>query len=272
MRNHTANRLLSLVLALVMVLGLLPAFPASATALSWQETALTVEPDRSHRLVNDTEQSQLPNPGDTVRVSIVLEDAPTVGAGFSTMGLAQNRQAIDYDLELNRIQKSMEQEISRRVLGGKKLDVVWNLTLVANIISANVPYGSLDAIRALPGVREVRLERQYSPDTREPQSAISGGMIGSHEAWQSGYTGAGTRIAIVDTGTDTDHLSFDNGAFLHALKQNAAERNLTYENYLKTIDLLDVGDVNKVLRQLNVMPLWPSRQMLRMEFTVYIVV
>ena len=252
MRNHTANRLLSLVLALVMVLGLLPAFPASATALSWQETALTVEPDRSHRLVNDTEQSQLPNPGDTVRVSIVLEDAPTAGAGFSTMGLAQNRQAIDYDLELNRIQKSMEQEISRRVLGGKKLDVVWNLTLVANIISANVPYGSLDAIRALPGVREVRLERQYSPDTSEPQSAISGGMIGSHEAWQSGYTGAGTRIAIVDTGTDTDHLSFDNGAFLHALKQNAAERNLSYENYLKTIDLLDVGDVNKVLRQLNV--------------------
>ena len=252
MRIQPASRVLAFVLALVMVLGLAPVSSAAASGLRWQETKVAAEPDRSHRLVTDIEKAELYRPGDTIRVSIVLEDDPTVGAGFSTMGIARNPGAIGYDLELNRVQKAMEQEISRRALGGKKLDVVWNLTLVANIISANVPWEAVDAIRAVPGVREVRMERQYSPDTAQPQTAVSGGMIGSHTVWQSGYTGAGSRIAIVDTGTDTDHQSFDNDAFLYALRQNAEEEGLSYERYLSEIDLLDAGDVNLVLEHLNV--------------------
>ena len=251
MKRNPASRLLAFVLALVMVLGLLP-LSGAAAGLVWHETDLTLQPDLSHRLVTDTEPEEFHAPAETVRVSIVLEDAPTAGAGFATKGIALDEKAVAYDQALSRTQKAMEQTISTQALGGKKLDVVWNLTLVANIISANVPYGSLDAIRAVPGVREVRLERQYSPETVEPQTYNSGTMTGAASVWQSGYTGAGSRVAIVDTGTDTDHQSFDNGAFVHALKQNAAERNLSYDNYLKTIDLLDTGDVNKVLRQLNV--------------------
>ena len=251
MKTHPANRLLAFVLAVVMVLGLVPVSGA-ASGLVWNETDLDIQPDQSHRLVSDTESEKLPQATDTVRVSIVLEDAPTAGAGFTTKGIALDEKAVAYDQALSRTQKAMEQTISAQALGGKKLDVVWNLTLVANIISANVPYGSLDAIRAVPGVRDVRLERKYSPETVEPQTYNSGTMTGAASVWQSGYTGAGSRVAIVDTGTDTDHQSFDNGAFVHALKQNAAERNLSYDNYLKTIDLLDTGDVNKVLRQLNV--------------------
>ena len=251
MKRNPASRLLAFVLALVMVLGLLP-LSGAAAGLVWHETDLTLQPDLSHRLVTDTEPEEFHAPAETVRVSIVLEDAPTAGAGFATKGIALDEKAVAYDQALSRTQKAMEQTISTQALGGKKLDVVWNLTLVANIISANVPYGSLDAIRAVPGVREVRLERQYSPETVEPQTYNSGTMTGAASVWQSGYTGAGSRVAIVDTGTDTDHQSFDNGAFVHALKQNAAERNLSYDNYLKTIDLLDTGDVNMVLRQLNV--------------------
>ena len=250
MKKHPANRLLALVLALVLVLGLVPG--AEAEGLVWHETELDIQPDRSHRLVSEGEPAALHAPTDTVRVSIVLEDTPTAGAGFATQGIARDQQAAAYDRALNRTQKAMEQTISRRALGGKKLDVVWNLTLVANVISANVPFGALDAIRAVPGVREVRLERQYSTDILEPQTYGSGGMTGATELWQSGYTGAGSRIAIVDTGTDTDHQSFDNGAFLHALKQNADERGSAYEQYLTELDLLDAGDVNRVLERLNV--------------------
>ena len=251
MRTHPVNRLLSFMLALVMVLGLVPVSGA-ATGLSWRETELTVQPDRSHRQVSAQEQADDHEPTDIVRVSIVLEDAPTAGAGFATMGIARDQQAVAYDRILSRRQKAMEQTISTQALGGKKLDVVWNLTLVTNLISANVPYGSLDAIRAVPGVREVRLERQYSPETVEPQTHSSGEMTGAAALWQSGYTGAGSRIAIVDTGTDTDHQSFDNGAFLHALEQNAADLGLSEEQYLSRIDLLDTGDVDRVLELLNV--------------------
>ncbi|MBQ4549493.1 MAG: S8 family serine peptidase [Oscillospiraceae bacterium] len=251
MRIHPAKRLLSLVLALVMVLGLAPC--AGAEGLVWRETDLTLQPEQSHRLVADSEEAGLYAPTDSVRVSIVLEDEPTIRAGFATGGIALNPQAVAHDRVLSRHQKQMEQTISAQALEGRKLDVVWNLTLIANIISANVPYGALDEIRAVSGVREVRLERKYSPDTAEPQTYASGGMTGAVSLWESGYTGAGSRVAIIDTGTDTDHQSFDNGAFLHALKQDAAEEGISFDRYLEeSIDLLDTGDVNRVLRQLNV--------------------
>ena len=96
----------------------------------------------------------------------------------------------------------------------EKLDVVWNLTLAANLISANVPYGQIQAIQSLPGVKEVVVETRYEPcvvdmeETADPNMATSHLQIGSSNAWAAGYTGAGSRIAVIDTGIDTDHQSF----------------------------------------------------------------
>ena len=123
MRRNPANRLLALVLALVMVLGLVPVSGAAA-GLVWNETDLAVQPDQNHRLVNDSEKNEPYAPADTVRVSIVLEDAPTAGAGFATKGIALDEKAAAYDQALVRTQKAMEQTISAQALGGKKLDVV----------------------------------------------------------------------------------------------------------------------------------------------------
>ena len=215
MRIQPASRVLAFVLALVMVLGLAPVSSAAASGLRWQEIGAAAEPDRSHRLITDIEQAELYRPGDTVRVSIVLEDAPTAGAGFSTMGIGSNPEAMAYDRNLSSIQKVMEKTISARALEGKALDVVWNLTLISNIISANVPYGKIDAVKAVAGVRDVVLERAYEVQTAEPNTYSSAAMTGSSTVWQSGMTGAGTRIAVIDTGTDTDHQSFDNGACMH---------------------------------------------------------
>ena len=43
----------------------------------------------------------------------------------------------------------------------------------------------------------------------KPNMAIATGMTGTNLAWQAGYTGAGSRVAIIDTGLDTDHQSMD---------------------------------------------------------------
>lgn len=51
-----------------------------------------------------------------------------------------------------------------------------------------------------------------------------------------------------DTGIDTDHQSFDNGAFDYALQQEANGN----ENYIKSLDLLDQSKVTAVLSQLNI--------------------
>lgn len=146
------------------------------------------------------------------------------------MAIAQNAEAMAYNDQLQARQQTLEKTISAQALGGKQLDVVWNLTLVGNLISANVPYGSIEAIKAVKGVQDVVLERTYTPcvvskeETATPQMYTSSEMIGSGAVWAAGFTGAGSRIAVIDTGTDVTHQSFDNGAFLYSLEQNAAAR------------------------------------------------
>ena len=239
MKKHTPSRFLSLMLAICMMLSF--AIPAHAeSGLSWQEVDSSAAIDLSSRQVTANVQTAVQHKDtDQVRVSIVLEEKSTIHAGYATMGIAQNHEAMAYRDRLEAKQETMAQRISAQVLGGQELDVVWNMALVGNIISANVPYGKLEEIRALDGVQDVFLEQQYEPQTDasgdEPQSYISSGMTGAEIAWDCGYTGAGSRIAVIDTGTDTDHQSFDTDAFQHALEENAKKAGKSYDSYVQEL-------------------------------------
>ena len=113
---------------------------------------------------------------------------------------------------------------SKKALDGQSLDVVWNLTLATNIISANVQYGQIEKIEKIKGVDSVLIETQYEPcvvkesETTDPNMATSSSMIGSSVAWADGYTGAGSKVAIIDTGADTDHPSLSGAAYSYAVK------------------------------------------------------
>ncbi|MGX8715671.1 MAG: S8 family serine peptidase, partial [Lachnospiraceae bacterium] len=140
---------------------------------------------------------------------------------------------------------------------GKELDVRWHLTLAANIVSANVAFGDIDTIKAVDGVESVIIERRYEPAVTEttkagPEMATSGEMIGSQTAWADGYTGAGSRIAIIDTGIDDDHQSFSSDALDYALAENAEAAGMSADEYIKGLDLLDEAEIKSVLRKLNV--------------------
>ena len=49
-----------------------------------------------------------------------------------------------YRARLENEHASVISRIEKNVLGGESLDVVWNMTLAANIISANVLYGQME--------------------------------------------------------------------------------------------------------------------------------
>ena len=254
MKKQLFKRFVSLLLVVCMVLGYVPA--ANAASVTWKETDQKITAEWTDRLVKEkTEDTR--DESEMVRVSIVLEEPSTVGAGYATMGIASNPNAMAYRDTLLANQKRMEKTISHQVLGGRSLDVVWNMTLVGNIISAWVPYGSLEKIAAIQGIKAVAMEARYEPAVAQrdegvaPTAYPSGEMIGSGTLWNSGYTGAGTRIAIVDTGTDTDHQSFDNGAYLHALEENAAAKGMSYEQYITSLDLLTPQKIAEVLPDLN---------------------
>lgn len=232
------KRALSVLLALVLSLSLVtPTWaadktPASGTGngLTWEKidnrsTDLRLDKNNAEKVAQDTPEYA---DTDVVRVSIVLKDASTLAKGYSSEDIATNSAAMKYRQKLETKQEKMAKTISKKALGGEALDVVWNLTLAANIISANVEYGQIEKIEKISGVEAVLIETRYEPcvvkdnETTDPNMATSGSMIGSHVAWADGYTGAGSKVAIIDTGADTDHPSLDPDAFTYAVKDSGA--------------------------------------------------
>lgn len=258
MRQHNVfRRALSLLLVLAMLAGFV--YPVEATGANSkprfeleqiENSAVTAQRPMNHMGTVSTEDTGSLNMDQIVRVSIQLEKAPTIDAGFALKGIGQNANAMAYRDGLAREQAQLQAAIERQALNGQKLDVVWNLTLAANLISANVPRGSIETISAIDGVKAVVLEKRYEPQVvsaggeYDPNMAISGQMTGSIQTWQAGYTGAGSRIAVIDTGLDTDHQSFDAAAFEYALEQVEAEKNVRY-------DVLDTQELETLLPQLN---------------------
>ena len=154
--KQAMKQVLSWILVISLVLGLLPAVHASG--VRWEKTDLEITAQMSDRLIQKDESAER-DPGEKVRVSIVLDKPSAVQAGYATMGIAANTRAMDYRAQLLSTQKRMERTISTQALMGQPLDVVWNMTLVGNLISAWVPYGSLEDIAAIRGVKSVTLAK-----------------------------------------------------------------------------------------------------------------
>ena len=81
------------------------------------------------------------------------------------------------------------------------------------------------------------LEARYeaalaSRDELDPDMSIASGMTGGQYAWSGGYTGAGTAVAIVDTGLDTDHQYFDPEAFEYAISESESDVALMDADYI----------------------------------------
>lgn len=261
MKRLWKKRLLALFLSVSMLLTLIPSAFALGdeggnsgpnNGLTWKQvdnSAVSAPIGREE--IEEPEVKPLYDDSEEVRVSIVLEEEPTL-ARFSMDGKGGlSSRAKAYREGLRNYQADAAAYISEAVLDDEPLDVVWNLTLVANIISANVKYGEIEDIKALDGVEDVIVETRYEiqgfPVEADPQMVISTGMTHTTQTWDTGYTGAGMRIAIIDTGLDIEHQSFDNAAFLHALGQDAEEAGKTLSDY----DLLDADEIAGVLDELN---------------------
>ena len=259
MKKHLGKRLLSFFVVLTMIFGLIPSFDVNAAEspkLTWKETDKEITSDFLGKVPEKEEEPALYEADEMVRVSIVLKGKSTLQAGFSTKALASNEKAAAYSANLLQQQKKLESTIEAKVLDGKELDVVWNMTLVGNMISANIPYGKIEAIEKLIGVEQVVLEQQYQPqDTTagsiEANMSGSAAMVGAQPAWLDGYTGVNKRIAVIDTGIDTDHQSFSSDGFLHSLKMNAELKEMSYSKYMESVDLMNADDISAVLTKLH---------------------
>ena len=164
MKRRSIQKLLALVLALTMLCGLtVPAAAAgrSGTDILFEETdSSAVTAELPLRQLEDGSGESGHQAGDTVRVSILLEEKPALKR-YSLQAVTGSSAAVQsYRSQLEQRQDQVAAAISRQALNGSRLDVVWNLTLAANLISANVKYGQIQDILSVDGVADVVVEQR----------------------------------------------------------------------------------------------------------------
>ena len=114
-----------------------------------------------NRPAKEAERKSAEEADDMVRVAIALDKPSVAEAGYRVNNIANDPAAQAYRGELERYQA----EITRRIeaLTGEPLDVVWNITLTANVISANVRLSDMERIRTVEGVASVEQETLNEP-------------------------------------------------------------------------------------------------------------
>ena len=111
---------------------------------------------------------------------------------------------------------------------GETVEPQRQYTTLLNGFSATVTYGQYKALKELDCVESVFLSPTFSllPDTANSTRMIGGGL-----ANETGFTGEGMLIAILDTGVDMDHQIFSKTPANPALTQDAVKDLLSHYDF-----------------------------------------
>ena len=116
----------------------------------------------------------------------------------------------------NRLKKA--QDAIRGSITGKGGRIQAQMQSAYNGFQAAVPADQLGAVASLPGVVAIHKVRTYSID-----NAVSVPFLGVPQVWQNtGYTGQGVKVAIIDTGIDYTHADFGGPGTTEAFAAAAA--------------------------------------------------
>ena len=200
--------------------------PANVTALAYDRTSK--EPPSSTERVEQLRNSGLESlesadpidPLKEITAIVTLETQPVVAESSAGGRQVRNRAV------MLRQQTAVQKKISSQVLDGEPVEVLHTYTAAANGFAIKVAYGKLDEIRALPGVASAypAPEFKVAPDMESAATEL-GGLENS-----SGYQGEGMVIAILDTGLEISHKSFQNDPTDPALTQTDIEKALKDNN------------------------------------------
>ena len=143
-----------------------------------------------------------------VSAFVVLESAPLVTYYTSINDVPAGEKE-----KMTKRQDDMITSIEEEILEGDDLTVISQFTYLTNAIVVETEFENLEKIACMEGVRTVFLSPVFYPcaTDAEKMTVSSGQMSDVDDVWNlndSGYTGTGMIIAILDTGLDLDHPSF----------------------------------------------------------------
>ena len=161
----------------------------------------------------------LHSPDDLVEVIVVLEEEPlikdAVASGMEG-DIPSYMQSTGSQLEQELLDSHDAARAQIQAVCGDEADTQgYDYTMVLNGFSMTMPYGKIAEAEALPGIKYIRESRTYTvPEDQSSYDlamANSTGMIGSDEVNDmsfNGADGAGTLVAILDTGIAQGHEAF----------------------------------------------------------------
>ncbi len=204
MKNH-GKKLLAMFLALAMVLSLLPGSVLTANAVERPEEptdlalleqqmkeALSSADERTY--AEDYVAPETVDPNEVVRVIVELEHQPALSrmkSGNVTLASAQQSALNSQEAIIQRVSRELNAEPVHR------------MSLSSNAVSYEVRRCDIEKLAQMPGIRSVTEAHRYQPQVFSAKE-----MTGVYEAWkmgESGYTGKGMTIAVIDTGVNYLH-------------------------------------------------------------------
>jgi subtilisin family serine protease len=106
-------------------------------------------------------------------------------------------------------------------------EVLARMQHAINGVKVRVSRSELASLASAPGVIAVRPVRTYRPlANARPENAISVPFIGAPIAWDTGFHGEGTKVAVLDTGIDYTHADFGGPGTVDAFNAAAATSTL----------------------------------------------
>ena len=235
------RRVIALLLTLVMLLGLMPTALAAddaapnGTVVEAEEVSGTPRLDAMAENAAPAETTQPTGyqPGDMVTILVELERAPvlegfaakktasTSSAGAEVAAYLASDRAVSQDTALRRAQKDVFAEIQAAQPAALQAEGITDAaapqlterwTVLFNGMAVRAPYGMLDTIRSLAGVKSAHVQHVYSqPEPPETNAGVAGysyDMVHLQEVWSQGYTGKGMLVAVVDSGLDMEYSSW----------------------------------------------------------------
>lgn len=198
-------------------------------------------------------EEEAPADTDVVNFIVELKGEPLLAAGFSADEIAaQSASVTNYqDKQLVNI-NGLKTRLTNRFGSDENFKINYTYTVATNGLSVTTAYGNKAAIEAMPGVERVYLSPTFqlpddykldTGDVYQPSTGNATGMIGADVLNESGYTGKGMKVAILDTGIVVDHPSF--GALP---EDKLTEDSMTRESVEAVWDTLNASQTNLLNR------------------------
>ncbi len=154
-----------------------------------------------------------PEAGDQVTFIVELEHPSLLAQGYSAGEIADNTSGVQsYEARQEAALNELKEQILETVGDGAKVEFGYTYTVATTGLSVTTSYENKELIAQLPEVDRVYVAPMFHiPETDDqlyPQTGNATGMIGADTANETGYTGKGMRIAIIDTGLLLGHPSF----------------------------------------------------------------